>query len=990
MSVSITEFWNLAVQSRLFTPQQCQQFAGSFAQATEADPAGSADALAQWLVAQNVLSRYQAKVLMDRQPGPFIYGDYLVYDRVEQGRLAGLFRAVHATTKHPVCLQFLTGSAVADPQQFAQLAEFCAFTMQQPSPQLTQSYHIEDLGTYKFIVLQDLQGETLEPKLSGEPLPPPTACGLALHLAMGLVQLHRAGRVHGEIRPSNVWLDATGHTRLIYFPLWRDPLSGPTTPASGGDLLAAAADTMAPEIISGQNPDARSEIYSLGCLLYQMLTGRTPFQGDVNQKLAGHRSELFRPADHVNPSVPKPIGDVVGYMTEKDPARRYQQAEDVVQALKPYAGPEFATTPQAVKSMSDQAYENWLQQSHSPARPLQMPGNGFPQGQQPPSQPVSQAAAVASQPAATATAAFPAISTQAAATAPIASATANAATPGTVSSRRTQHRGDRKNRQMMIVCGSILAAAAVVVIIIVSLSGDPVDDSQIAVKTGDSSIKTSVLKKTGGNGKVGNPSAKAEAPIRPLRGGEVWLSPTSGPPLDLTYMPRGVQAFIVLRPAEIMAHEEGRYLLVPRSLEEDAGTTAATGSFGPFVTAEVSRLCGGLPWEEIDQVVIGLLPNPNPPFTPLTALVMRTREAVTLNGLTKARGMEYRMAGSSGRIVVAAPAKLGGGGRDDLFENDVAPIDDAMAHAAEAELPRREMEALLRASDNRRHFSMLFAPSFFYSEGKVIWSGLAEGLKKPVFNFLRDPNQIKAGLISVHLTKHAVFLEMRFYGDADKPHPVLASELDQQLEALPKLVEQEYLSINPSMFSKPILLKLLQMVEILHKQTIVGTSQSHAVVRCYLPRRGLSNLAFATYLMLAEKSGGGIGSAKPPKVGPMPKNVAELLVMKKLTLVSSQGDEFQRHLAAISAEIGVEIIIMGRDLQSKGITRNKNTTVNQIDKPVGEIIRSMFKTVDPSGNLVYVIKKDADGKEKIYITILEKALERGDPIPTVFKQQKKE
>jgi len=507
MSVSVTEFWNLAVQSRLFTPQQCQQLAGSFPQIKEADPGGSADALAQWLVAQNVLSRYQAKMLMARQPGPFVYGDYLVYDRVEQGRLAGLFRAVHATTKHPVCLQFLTGPAAADPQQFARLAQFCAFALQQPSPQLTQSYHVEDLGAYKFIVLEDLQGETLEPKLSGEPLPPPTACGLALHLAMGLVQLHRAGAVHGEIRPGNVWLDATGHARLIYFPLWRDPLSGPTTPASGGDLLAAAADSMAPEVISGQNPDARSEIYSLGCLLYQMLTGRVPFQGDVNQKLAGHRSELFRPADHVNPSVPKPIGDVVGYMTEKDPARRYQQADDVVQALQPYADPGLASPHQPVKTTSDQAYENWLHQSHSPAPALQMPGNGFPQGQQPVSQPISQPVAVAAQPiTTTATAAFPSISTPADATDPIASATANAATPGTVSSRRAQHRGDRKNRQMMILCGSILAAAAVVVIIIVSLSREPVDDPRHAVKTGDPSIKTLLPKKTdgknGGKGKV--------------------------------------------------------------------------------------------------------------------------------------------------------------------------------------------------------------------------------------------------------------------------------------------------------------------------------------------------------------------------------------------------------------------------------------------------------------------------------------------------------
>ena len=93
MPFPIQEFWNLAVESRLFTPDECKRLGGAFAQIRGASETGNAFTLSEWLISQKVLTRYQAKVLLARRAGPFIYGDYRVQDRIDSGRLQGLPRA---------------------------------------------------------------------------------------------------------------------------------------------------------------------------------------------------------------------------------------------------------------------------------------------------------------------------------------------------------------------------------------------------------------------------------------------------------------------------------------------------------------------------------------------------------------------------------------------------------------------------------------------------------------------------------------------------------------------------------------------------------------------------------------------------------------------------------------------------------------------------------------------------------------------------------
>ena len=121
--MNIQDFWRLAIESRLLTHEQCTQLGTEFAGMPGAVANSNVQVLAEWLISKNALTRYQAQILAAGRPGPFFYGDYKVYDRIGQGPLAGMFRAVHAQTSHPVLLQFLNGPAVQNPQTWPAAAQ---------------------------------------------------------------------------------------------------------------------------------------------------------------------------------------------------------------------------------------------------------------------------------------------------------------------------------------------------------------------------------------------------------------------------------------------------------------------------------------------------------------------------------------------------------------------------------------------------------------------------------------------------------------------------------------------------------------------------------------------------------------------------------------------------------------------------------------------------------------------------------------------------
>src|SRR4051812_44954946 len=108
MNVTVDDFWSLLIASQLVSASSAPDLQERFNESQGGMPATSLT-LAQYLIAENILSRYQAKILLAGRPGPFVYGDYTINDRITEGRLQGLFRATHPGTKHRVLLFFHSG-----------------------------------------------------------------------------------------------------------------------------------------------------------------------------------------------------------------------------------------------------------------------------------------------------------------------------------------------------------------------------------------------------------------------------------------------------------------------------------------------------------------------------------------------------------------------------------------------------------------------------------------------------------------------------------------------------------------------------------------------------------------------------------------------------------------------------------------------------------------------------------------------------------------
>ena len=343
---------------------------------------GNAGTLSEWLIAQGNISRFQAKVLLSGQPGPFVFGDYRVYDRIEAGRLAGIFRAVHIPTNHPVLLQFLTGPYAQDVERLAKAAKRASISNGVHHPHIVRCYHFSDQRAYKFLVMDNLYGQSMDEMLAAKgPLPPSEACRVVRQAALGLMRMEELKMAHGEIRPPNLWMNHLGTVKLMEFPLWRDPLSDemPFDAGAANDpksSMAAQADYLAPELArGGGKTNVRSDIYSLGCVLYHLLPGQVPFpESNAFRKVLRHATEPVEPPDRLNSNVPAAVSQLVMYMMAKDPNQRYQQASHVAEALVPYIDPNGLTMFADPPNVSGQAYEAWLAQHHPAVQPD--PGTG--------------------------------------------------------------------------------------------------------------------------------------------------------------------------------------------------------------------------------------------------------------------------------------------------------------------------------------------------------------------------------------------------------------------------------------------------------------------------------------------------------------------------------------------------------------------------------------------------------------------------------------
>jgi TolB-like protein/tetratricopeptide (TPR) repeat protein len=233
---------------------------------------------------------------------------------------------------------------------------------------------IFDIGTadQRFIVTELLEGETLRARLTRERLPAATAMKVITEVASGLHAAHERGIVHRDLKPENIFLTRSGVTKILDFGLAKSTVSVSgggldATVLATGTLVVGTAGYMAPEQVRGAGIDARTDIFALGAVLYEMMTGRRAFEGSSPADTMS-AVLLKQPANPTVGGVSPTIARIITRCLEKQPEQRFQTAQELAAALgssfEPRAGrapaddaPSIAVLPFADMSpLRDQAY----------------------------------------------------------------------------------------------------------------------------------------------------------------------------------------------------------------------------------------------------------------------------------------------------------------------------------------------------------------------------------------------------------------------------------------------------------------------------------------------------------------------------------------------------------------------------------------------------------------------------------------------------------
>ncbi len=265
-------------------------------------------------------------------------GHYVVEGFLSAGAMGELHRASDPRLEREVAIKFLHPSLALLPE-FRERFETEIRAISRLSHKNICTVY--DTGTYEgrpFIVMELLDGQTLESLLASGPIDVERLLSIAIQVADALDAAHRQGVIHRDIKSANVFITKRGDAKVLDFGIAR--LAGGGTDAVESSRLTTGAPVgtmafMSPEQARGEEVDARSDIFSLGVVLYEMAVGRTPYQGTASSIVASLLSPEPVPGVRtVSPSLPPALEHVVARALEKDRRTRYQTAADLLAALR--------------------------------------------------------------------------------------------------------------------------------------------------------------------------------------------------------------------------------------------------------------------------------------------------------------------------------------------------------------------------------------------------------------------------------------------------------------------------------------------------------------------------------------------------------------------------------------------------------------------------------------------------------------------------------
>ncbi len=283
-------------------------------------------------------------------------GNFRVLRLLGTGGMGMVFHAEDLTLRRPVALKVMRPDVGGDAESWPRFLREARALAAIRDEHLVTIYHAAQDGPVVYLALELLQGESLEDRMKR---PPPLTLAailrLAREIATGLAVIHRSGIVHRDIKPANLWLEAPdGKVKILDFGLAR--VNTEETRLTHSGLVVGTPAFMSPEQASEKPVDARSDLFSLGCILYALCTGFRPFQGQTTMALLTALAvEDPRPVHQLNPAIPEALSGLIMQLLAKDPQDRPASAEAVVECVRQIESGHGVPVAQRVGARRDQA-----------------------------------------------------------------------------------------------------------------------------------------------------------------------------------------------------------------------------------------------------------------------------------------------------------------------------------------------------------------------------------------------------------------------------------------------------------------------------------------------------------------------------------------------------------------------------------------------------------------------------------------------------------
>ncbi|MBA2283418.1 MAG: Stk1 family PASTA domain-containing Ser/Thr kinase [Acidimicrobiia bacterium] len=272
-------------------------------------------------------------------PQPTVFsGRYELHRRLGRGGMAEVFLARDLQLDRPVAVKVLFAEFATDPSFVARFRREAQAAANLNHPNIVSVYDWgQEHGTY-FIVMEYVDGPSLADMIRADgPIPADRAVDIGTDVAAALSHAHTGGMLHRDIKPGNILVTEAGIVKVADWGIGRAMDAAAEENLTQAGSVMGTATYFSPEQAQGLSLDPRSDLYSLGVVLYEMVTARAPFQGDSPVAIAyKHVQEQPRPPRSLNLAVPAALEAIILLLLEKDPARRYASAEDLRADLRRY------------------------------------------------------------------------------------------------------------------------------------------------------------------------------------------------------------------------------------------------------------------------------------------------------------------------------------------------------------------------------------------------------------------------------------------------------------------------------------------------------------------------------------------------------------------------------------------------------------------------------------------------------------------------------